>query len=510
MNKKGFTLIELLAVIIILGILMLIAIPSVTNYINNSRKESYIDTAKEIIKGATILVNSGELEINDPETTYYIPCTCITTENKMSSPFGDFDPAYIIATYDNNTYSYYWMSRDTQGIGIKDIISSDELKSDYIVSNISANDIAAKYGLDGRGHIIEFNSDCSSYVSKTAEKLIASHERFPNQSPGTLMVGSNGPYGIFGKNITKNVVERIIFEDSKIVPDNAIDSWDVSVEHDGSIMAWFLDDDENAMYELHIGQDGGVRANPDSKYALSYFYRAKYIDVTKLNTSEVIDMSHMFDATGYSSFEADNEIFRIIGLENFDTSKVQTMDSMFYWTGRTTRDWSIGKLDSWDVSSVKTFSHMFYRAAYNARGFDIGNIGYWNVSETISMDHMFYSAGYGSYTWSIGDLSNWNPINVVNMESMFGSAANFSSTYTKSFGTLNVYADNISGMFNGACYLSGEVNLYRKPTSYNGAFNAYYGNSTFVVNYASEVTNIDDIIASSYSSTRVAKGRQLD
>ena len=38
MNKKGFTLIELLAVIIILGILMLIAIPSVTNYINNSRQ----------------------------------------------------------------------------------------------------------------------------------------------------------------------------------------------------------------------------------------------------------------------------------------------------------------------------------------------------------------------------------------------------------------------------------------------------------------------------------------
>ena len=30
MNKKGFTLIELLAVIIILGVLMIIAIPSVT------------------------------------------------------------------------------------------------------------------------------------------------------------------------------------------------------------------------------------------------------------------------------------------------------------------------------------------------------------------------------------------------------------------------------------------------------------------------------------------------
>ena len=46
MNKKGFTLIELLAVIIILGILMIIAIPSVTKYISDSRKSAYVDTAK--------------------------------------------------------------------------------------------------------------------------------------------------------------------------------------------------------------------------------------------------------------------------------------------------------------------------------------------------------------------------------------------------------------------------------------------------------------------------------
>ena len=39
-NNKGFTLIELLAVIIILGILMIIAIPSVTKYITDSRKNS--------------------------------------------------------------------------------------------------------------------------------------------------------------------------------------------------------------------------------------------------------------------------------------------------------------------------------------------------------------------------------------------------------------------------------------------------------------------------------------
>ena len=37
MNKKGFTLIELLAVIIILGIVLLIAVPSVSRIINDTR-----------------------------------------------------------------------------------------------------------------------------------------------------------------------------------------------------------------------------------------------------------------------------------------------------------------------------------------------------------------------------------------------------------------------------------------------------------------------------------------
>ena len=79
-SKKGFTLIELLAVIIILGILLLIAIPSVTSYINNSRKETYLDTAKQYIRGATNLVNSGALDIYDTGITYYIPSTCIHLE----------------------------------------------------------------------------------------------------------------------------------------------------------------------------------------------------------------------------------------------------------------------------------------------------------------------------------------------------------------------------------------------------------------------------------------------
>lgn len=50
MNKKGFTLIELLAVILILGIIALIAIPAITNVIDDAKKGSEVTTINHIIK----------------------------------------------------------------------------------------------------------------------------------------------------------------------------------------------------------------------------------------------------------------------------------------------------------------------------------------------------------------------------------------------------------------------------------------------------------------------------
>lgn len=61
-NNKGFTLIELLAVIVIMGVLMMVAIPQVTKYINNSRKDAYVETAKAYINGARYMLLNDEYE----------------------------------------------------------------------------------------------------------------------------------------------------------------------------------------------------------------------------------------------------------------------------------------------------------------------------------------------------------------------------------------------------------------------------------------------------------------
>lgn len=119
MNKnKGFTLIELLAVIIIIGVLMLIAVPAVTSYISNSRKEVYVRNAESYIEAAgRMLMLRKEITIPRREdVTFYLPIECITIEEGGRSSYGEWQRAYVVITYsDGGTYRFYWTSVDEAG-----------------------------------------------------------------------------------------------------------------------------------------------------------------------------------------------------------------------------------------------------------------------------------------------------------------------------------------------------------------------------------------------------------
>lgn len=173
-KEKGFTLIELLAVIIILGVLMIIAVPSVTKYITNTRKSAYIDTAKEIIGATRNKVNEGKLEMYDTDVTYYIDARCIHTENSLVSPYGEFDKAYVIVTYDGTKYYYYWTSVDETGHGTKKFLSFSYLDEEEISTDIKESDIMEGVGLDLKHYYVVIDENCNKSARKSVTARVSS------------------------------------------------------------------------------------------------------------------------------------------------------------------------------------------------------------------------------------------------------------------------------------------------------------------------------------------------
>ena len=168
-KNKGFTLIELLAVIIILGVLMIIAVPAVTKYIEDSRKSGYVSTAKELAGGARTLIHSGNLNLTDKDTTYYIDSKCIESSNGAKTPYGELTKAYVVVNYSDDGYDYYWTSVDDAGVGVKKITNLEKLDTDSIETNIAETDILNNLGVDARHNYVVINEEIGCSLGTVEE-----------------------------------------------------------------------------------------------------------------------------------------------------------------------------------------------------------------------------------------------------------------------------------------------------------------------------------------------------
>ena len=208
-------------------------------------------------------------------------------------------------------------------------------------------------------------------------------------------------------------ITSIEFSNNKNIPSEAVQSWDVSERQDGSVMAWIVNDTENAgYYKLYIGGDGGVVANPNSSTLFANFKQTKTIDLSNLDTSYVTDMNYMFD--GMSHLE------NITFGEKFDTSNVTNMNQMFAtWDG--VSQLKTINLSSFKTSKVTNMSGMF-AGLTELTELDLSNF---DTSNVTSMSAMFNKCS----SLKALDLSNFNTKKVTTMLNMFLNTTNLQTIY---------------------------------------------------------------------------------
>ena len=470
-NKKGFTLIELLAVIVILGLLMAIAIPSVTKYITESRKKTLTTTVGNYISALVNEVNDLSYTFTGQNTIYAVPIECIALERGGTNPFGywyqanDAYFAYVLIQYDdvNSKYVYGFTFKDSAGYGLYPTIQGNinekgkQIKTGYDLNKPQTGDLTsltslAKWQESGfkvdsntNLHVLEATSEnqigdgfstCTlcqkgdNYAQVEEKKEEEKEEAEKSKEP---IIAVRNIQSFFWQYRSK--IKTITFSNKIDIPSDIVESWDVSQVGNGQVMAYIKDSSTSGYYDLYIQGNGKIYANPDSSYLFSGFkYLTQINNLELLDTSKVINMSNMFSYC---------EDLLALDVSGFDTSKVTNMKNMFSYM------YDIKSLDlsSFNTSSVTDMSYMF---ASISRLTSL-NVSSFNTSKVTNMSNMFSYATTGITSLKKLDLSNFDTSNVTDMSGMFYSFAQYGGSGTiniSSFDTSKVR--NMSKMFKSA------------------------------------------------------------
>jgi prepilin-type N-terminal cleavage/methylation domain-containing protein len=140
-KKNGFTFIELLAVIVVLAILVLLAMPRVTTMMERARVNSFVVEANEIAKVAQTAYSDKVL---DGDPNYNGNTVCFTVDQLIKDGYldkeaGDVRGVIVLDmttgqnTHDNQIKIYTYLSKKNYYIALKEGSNTGKIKGNNVV-----------------------------------------------------------------------------------------------------------------------------------------------------------------------------------------------------------------------------------------------------------------------------------------------------------------------------------------------------------------------------------------
>lgn len=397
---------------------------------------------------------------------------------------------------------------------------------------------------------------------------IQADERAIEIVPSIMKSYSNNSTEDYHSSEYKSKITKVDFRIDEDIPASAIENWDVSEKQDKSVMAYIEDDKTgNGTYSLIIVGKGNVTANRYSNYLFQGFSELREINLSNLDTSNIMNMNDLFEGCSslsrvdFSNNDLSNVIYMVsvfsgcsslnsINFGDNSLSGVSDMASMFSNCSNLS---NVDFLNKLNLSNARSFSYMFYKCGkltsvdfsssdlskvYNMGGLFCDctnlvsvNFGNNDLRSVTTMDSMF--SGCKSLT-NADFLSKLDLSKVTNMMCMFQVCTKLTSV---DFGdndlsgvtnmmcmfwcctnlvSLNLGRGSLSSVTNTS-YMFGYCSNIKttvtidssKITSYERMFSEAATNSgaLIIVNYTSNASSIvNSLIATKSANSNVVKG----
>ena len=261
----------------------------------------------------------------------------------------------------------------------------------------------------------------------------------------TLMVASSGTgkdtANYLRSNVVKNKIESIKFVKGQVPTAGIIEQFDASEAEDSSIIGYYTDEDSNDMYELTFVSEKNIEANQNSSYLFYYLSNVKEIAFDNFDTSQVTNMGSMFEAC---------KSLTSLDVSKFGTSQVTDMSYMF-GEGEALETLDVSKLNT---SQVINMDGMFHHCK-NLISLDVSEF---DTSHVTDMSGMF---NHCENLTSL-DVSKFDTSQVKSMRWMFGNCESLTNLDVRKFDTSQV--TNMKAMFQ-ACRKLIELNISNFNTS---------------------------------------------
>ena len=309
-------------------------------------------------------------------------------------------------------------------------LTSTPLNEQRVVNGATTT---VQYGVQYTLNLTGIDTTVNQIKARVSEGLVTDQSGNVNEETDLLLFNTlkntatevNSTSAFLGNtSIQRQNIDNVTFVDN--IPEDVYDkntdtykdstAWDASQMQDNSIIAWY-DTNTNGTVKVYIGSNDEIFGNVDSCYLFAHIGYASKCTATEtitninlLNTSNVTNMSYMFENTGCTAM-ANLDLG-----EKFDTSNVTTMERMFWKTGyNAMTNFNLG--ENFDTSNVTTMRNMFSNIGQmKMTSLDLGEK--FDTSNVTDMYGMFANAGEEAMT-SLDLGEKFDTSKVTTMNGMF-------------------------------------------------------------------------------------------